>query len=182
MLVGLAALALGFPIPAFAAGRPAIHVDISSFAQADDLFSGIRIAIATGELLFRYRADFPQPPPLDIVVRAQSRAELSRYDESLSVASAELRDGRAFVIVNPRALRGPRALNDAELRSLLGHEFRHAYQFAQGPFRPHSPELWRREVEALEWELTHREPGVRRWYRSDTENQLRLYRTLLESR
>ncbi len=181
VLVGLAALICDAAIAAPARARPAIHVDITSFAHCDDLFSGVRVAIATGELLFRYRGDFPQPPPLDIVIRAQSEAELARFDEALSFGSTELRDGRAFVVLNPRALRGPRALNDAELHSLLGHELRHAYQFARGPFRENSPELWRREVDAFEWELAHRDPGVRPWYRADTENQLRLYRALLES-
>jgi hypothetical protein len=82
-------------------------------------------------------------------------------------------------VVNPRVLRGPRALNDAELRSLLGHEIRHAYQFASGSAESNSPDLWRREIEAFEWELSIDDPAVRPWYRRETSQQLQLYQALL---
>lgn len=162
------------------ARRKAVRVDRASIAHASDFFSAIRVSIAVGELLYRFRADFPQPPPIDIVVRAQSAYELTQLDESLSYAGCELVGDHAEIVVNPRILSGGRALNDAELRSLLGHEIRHAYQFARGSAESNSPDLWRREVEAFEWELTNRDPAVRSWYREETAHQLRLYRTLLD--
>ena len=162
-----------------AARRKTVRVDRASFASTADFFSAIRVSIAVGELLHRFRADFPQPPPLDIVVRAQNAYELTQLDESLSSAGCELVGEHAEVIVNPRILSGPRALNDAELRSLLGHELRHAYQFADGSAESNSPDIWRREIEAFEWEMTNRDPAVRAWYRRETKHQLELYRTLL---
>jgi hypothetical protein len=162
-----------------AAARRAVRVDRASFVQDGDFFSAIRVAVAIGEILYRFRADFPQPPPIDIVVRAQSAAELAQWDESLSSAGCERIGERAEIIVNPRVLRGARALNDAELRSLLGHEIRHAYQFAGGEAANNSPDLWRREVEAFEWELSNGDPAVRPWYRQETVQQLRLYQTFL---
>lgn len=165
---------------ATAARRKSVRVDRASFANASDFFSAIRVSIAVGELLYRFRADFPQPPPLDIVVRAQNANELTQLDESLSSAGCELVGERAEVIINPRILSGPRALNDAELRSLLGHELRHAYQLADGSAESNSPDLWRREIEAFEWEMTNRDPAVRPWYRRETMHQLELYRTLLQ--
>jgi hypothetical protein len=163
------------------ATRPDIRVDRASFTETGDFFSYIRVAVAIGELLHRYRDDFPQPPPIDIRVRAQSADELVQLDESLSSAGCELVDGRAEVVVNPRVLRGTRALNDAELRSLLGHEIRHAYQFASGSADSNSPDLWRREIEAFEWELALVDPAVRPWYRHETAQQLRLYHALLNA-
>jgi Zn-dependent protease with chaperone function len=164
---------------ASAEARRAVRVDRASFVQDGDFFSAIRVAVAIGEILYRFRADFPQPPPIDIVVRAQSAAELAQLDESLSSAGCERVGERAEIIVNPRILRGARALNDAELRSLLGHEIRHAYQFAGGEAPINSPDLWRREVEAFEWELSNGDPAVRPWYRQETVRQLRLYQTFL---
>ena len=165
--------------PARAGSRRAIRVDRASFVADGDFFSAIRVAVAVGELLHRFRADFPQPPPLDIVVRAQSEAERAELDESISSAGCERVGDHAEVVVNPGMLQGPRALNDAELRSLLGHEIRHAYQFAGGEAASNSPDLWRREVEAFEWELSNHDPAVRPWYRQETARQLLLYRTFL---
>jgi hypothetical protein len=162
-----------------ASARRAVRVDRASFLEDGDFFPAIRVAVAIGELLHRFRADFPQPPPIDIVVRAQSAAERGQWDESLSSAGCELVGERAEIIVNPRILRGARALNDAELRSLLGHEIRHAYQFAGGEAANNSPDLWRREVEAFEWELLNGDPAVRPWYRQETARQLQLYQTFL---
>lgn len=159
--------------------RRAVRVDRSSFLEDGDVFVAIRVAVAIGEILYRFRSDFPQPPPIDIVVRAQNAAESDQWDETLSSAGCELIAGRAEIIVNPRILRGARALNDAELRSLLGHEIRHAYQFASGEAANNSPDLWRREVEAFEWELSNGDPAVRPWYRQETARQLRLYQTFL---
>jgi hypothetical protein len=165
-----------------AADRHEIRVDRASFADGEngDFFSYVRIAVAVGELLHRFPDDFPQPPPIDIKIRAQNAAELTQLDESLSSAGCELIDGRAEVIVNLRVLTGTRALNDAELRSLLGHEMRHAYQFAKGSPDGNSPDFWRREVEAFEWELSHDDAAVRPWYRRETQQQLRLYYALLD--
>ena len=165
--------------PARGAARRSIRVDRASFVSNGDFFSAIRVAVAIGELLYRFRADFPQPPPIDIVVRAQSEAERAQLDEGISSAGCERVADRAEVIVNPAMLQGPRALNDAELRSLLGHEIRHAYQFARGEAASNSPDLWRREIEAFEWELSNHDPAVRPWYRQETARQLLLYRTFL---
>ena len=161
------------------AHRRAIRVDRASFAEAGDFFSAIRVSIVVGDLLHRFRDDFPQPPPIDVVVRAQTPYERTQLDESLSSAGCELIGDRAEVVINPRILVGPRALNDAELRSLLGHEIRHAYQFAEGSAEKNSPDLWRREIEAFEWEISNDDPAVRSWYRAETAQQLRLYQTLL---
>jgi hypothetical protein len=166
------------PCPAQAT-RPDIRVDRASFTETGDFFSFIRVAVAIAELLHRFPEDFPQPPPIDIRVRAQNADELVQLDESLSSAGCELIGGRAEVVVNPSILRGTRALNDAELRSLLGHEIRHAYQFASGSADSNSPDLWRREIEAFEWELSLGDPAVRPWYRHQTAQQLRLYYALL---
>jgi hypothetical protein len=167
--------------PLARADRPDIRVDRASFTEGGDFFSYIRVAVAIGEILHRFPNDFPQPPPIEIKVRAQSADELIQLDESLSSAGCELVNGRAEVIVNPRVLRGTRALNDAELRSLLGHEIRHAYQFASGSPEKNTPDLWRREVEAFEWELALGDPAVRPWYRRDTAQQLQLYYALLKA-
>ena len=167
------------PSASSAAARRAVRVDRASFVQGGDIFSAIRVAVAIGEILYRFPEDFPQPPPIEIVVRAQSAAELAQLDESLSSAGCERVGERAEIIVNPRTLSGARALNDAELRSLLGHEIRHAYQFAGGEAPNNSADLWRREVEAFEWELSNGDPAVRPWYRQETARQLRLYQTFL---
>ena len=97
-----------------------------------------------------------------------------------SYGGAELVDGVVIIDVNLIAFIGETPLNDAELRSFLAHELVHAYQFVAGPSPKNSPELWRREVAAFEWELLHMEPGVRSWYRAEAIFNLDMYRRLLE--
>lgn len=148
--------------------------------------AGRRVAEATESVLRDHPRDFPQPPPLDIAVRARAergfRESLETLADVFTYGGAELVDGTVYVDVNLTAFIGETPLNDAELRSFLGHEMKHAYQYTEGPVPRNSPELWRREVEAHEWELRHMEPGVRSWYRAEAIFNLDMYRHLLANR
>jgi hypothetical protein len=183
--------------PAAAPAAPSIRVDVESFwyeqtpppvpvLEAEPrVLEGAsdRVLAAVGELLTRFPGDFPQPPPLDIVVRAFPREEMERVigivSDTISYGGAELEGATVFIDVHRSVFVGWRALNDAELRSFLGHELIHAYQFAEGPFPGNGPELWNREIEAYSWEIIHMEPPVRPWYREDAAFTLRMYGDLL---
>ncbi len=173
-------------------GPPAIRIDPASFwydrpaGAADDGTAAPgsvqRLADALDELLLRHPDDFPQPPPLETVIRGVPREALDSYAWSATIgpyACATLVDGVVFIDVGPGAFVGRDALNDAELRSFLGHELVHAYQYAHGDHERRAEEIARREVEALEWELEHLEPGVRASYREDLEFNLEMYRAML---
>jgi hypothetical protein len=146
--------------------------------------SAERVAEATAAAIRDRPYDFPQPPPLPIVVRARPPERLPDTFQTIadvySYGGAELVDGIVVIDVNLTAFIGDTPLNDAELRSFLGHEIVHAYQDADGPAPKNSPELWRREVEAFDWELLHMEPGVRSWYRAEAIFNRDMYRRLLE--
>ncbi len=143
-----------------------------------------RVAAALAAVLRDHPADFPLPPPMDVVVRACSRDDLPGTLRSVtdlfSYGGTEVIDGAAVVEVNLVAFVGETPLNDAELRSFLAHEMVHVYQdAAAGPAARNGPELWRREIEAHEWELLHMEPGVRSWYRAEAIFNLEMYRRIL---
>jgi len=143
-----------------------------------------RVAEATAEVVRHYTQDFPQPPPLDIVVRARAPERLGTSLQTLAdvytYGGAELVGGVVVVDVNLVAFIGETPLNDAELRSFLAHELVHAYQYGTlGPAPKNSPELWRREVAAFDWELLHMELGVRSWYRAEAIFNRDMYRSLL---
>lgn len=184
-------LAMALPLLAHG-GPPAIRLDPASFwydrppAAADDETAAPgsvrRLADALDELLLRHPDDFPQPPPLETVIRGVPREELESYAWTATVgpyACATLVDGVVIIDVGPGAFVGRDALNDAELRSFLGHELLHAYQYAHGDHERRADEIARREVEALEWELAHLEPGARASYREDLEFNLEMYRAML---
>lgn len=145
--------------------------------------SGARVAEAVAIVLHDHPHDFPQPPPLDVVVRARAPegtpGTLQSLADVYTYGGADLVDGVVYIDVNLTAFIGETPLNDAELRSFLAHEFKHAYQYADGPVAKNSPELWRREVEAHEWELLNMDLGVRSWYRAEAIFNLEMYRRLL---
>ena len=142
------------------------------------------LADALEAVLRLYPEQFPQPPPLTTVVRAVSREEARgnpAWSRSIGAyGCAALLDGNVVIEVAPSICVGRDALDDAELRSLLGHELVHAYQFARLGDHRHDPdEIARREIEALEWESAHVEPSVRGWYRDDLQFNLKMYRAML---
>lgn len=157
--------------------QTSIRVDHGSFVRALDEHGALRVERALREVLTRYPVDFPQPPPIDILLRAVPPAERDSPMNSVSYGGVSLEEGRAVVEVHPATLDGPRSLNDAELRSLLGHELIHGYQCVRGPCEDTPRELWRRETEALEWELRNMEEGVRREYREATAQDLAMFRS-----
>ena len=142
-----------------------------------------RVEAATLSVLRDHPEKFPQPPPLDVVVRAHRLEErsqtLQRLSDIYAYGTTDLIDGRVYIDVNLSTFVGDTPLNDAELRSFLAHELIHAYQATAGPVSRNGPELWRREIEAHEWELLHMEPGVRSWYRAEAIFNLDMYRRLL---
>jgi hypothetical protein len=142
-----------------------------------------RVAVLLASEVADHPLDFPQPPPFDVAVRAQARANLQTglqaMASALSYALTEQRGDGVVIELYLSAFVGERALNDAELRSLLGHELVHVYQLVQGPAASRGPELWRREIEAHEWELVHMDLGVRSWYRADALFNLDMYRRML---
>jgi hypothetical protein len=180
-------------IPGAALATPSIRVDVESFWYEDTpppiptveheprVLDGAseRVLAAVGELLTRFPADFPQPPPLDVVVRAYPREEMEHVigivADTTSYGGAKLAGSTVIIDVHRSVFVGWHALNDAELRSFLGHELIHAYQFATGSHPENGPELWRREIEAYTWEAIHMEPAVRPWYREDLAFTLRMY-------
>jgi hypothetical protein len=142
-----------------------------------------RLADALAEILRRYADDFPQPPPVTTVIRAADREQLvSNPVWSITVGSygcARLADEVVTIEIAPSAFVGRDALNDAELRSFLGHELVHAYQFVRGEHGSDPGEIARREVEALQWELANLDPDVRQPYRDDIATNLTMYRAIV---
>src|SRR5262245_23237666 len=134
--------------PRAALATPSIRVDLGSFWYETtpppiptlgtelNLLDGasMRVFAAIRDVLFRFPADFPQPPPVNIVVRAQPREEMARlvglFADTSSYGGAKLDGSTVFIDVNRSVFVGWQALNDAELRCFLGHELIHAYQFA----------------------------------------------------
>jgi len=142
------------------------------------------VANALDAVLSLYPSQFPQPPPLTIIVRAvpRERARSSAlWSRSIGAyGCATLLDGIVVIELAPSICVGRDALDDAELRSFLGHELIHAYQFARlGDHRQEPDEIARREIEALEWESARVEPQVRAWYRDDLQFNLKMYRAML---
>jgi hypothetical protein len=146
--------------------------------------TALRVAAATDDVVRSHPRDFPQPPPIDVVVRAHPadrRGRPQSIGDVYSYGGARLIDEAVVIDVNLVAFTGETPLNDAELRSFLAHELVHAYQYGHlGPAPDNSPELWQREVVAFEWELLHMEPGVRSWYRGEAIFNRDMYRRLLE--
>jgi hypothetical protein len=193
--LALGALALATPRPVAAGGAARIRVERESFWYDagdapgadgdDDAFVPecvAQLADALDAVLRRYPEQFPQPPPLTIVVRAVSRAQArAAWTRSIgSYGCATLVDGTVVIEVAPSVCVGRDALDDAELRSFLGHELVHAYQYARsGDHRRDPDEIARREIEALEWESAHAEPMVRGWYLDDLQFNLKMYRAML---
>ena len=142
-----------------------------------------RVVAALDELLARDPDSFPQPPPLPTVIRAvareQARATVAWSSALGSYGCATLLDGVVVIDVAPSTFVGRDALDDAELRSFLGHELVHAYQYARGGHGHDPDEIARRENAALDWEITHLEPGVRAAYREDLRFNLAMYRAML---
>lgn len=163
------------------------HGSTGSVASAEDAFVPecvARIADALDAVLRLYPDRFPQPPPLTIVVRAVSREQArtsAMWSRAIgSYGCAALVDGMVVIEVSPSTCVGRDALDDAELRSFLGHELLHAYQFSHDGSHRHDPdEIARREIEALEWESAHVESLVRGWYRDDLQFNLKMYRAML---
>jgi hypothetical protein len=182
--------------PPAALSAPSIRVEVESFwyestpppvptvEHEPRVLAGAsaRVLAAVGDLLTRFPEDFPQPPPLDVVVRAHPREEMERVigivADTTSYGGAKLVGTTVVIDVHRSVFVGWHALNDAELRSFLGHELIHAYQFATGPDSGNGPELWEREIEAYTWEGLHMEPAVRPWYREDLAFTLRMYHDL----
>lgn len=186
--------------PSVALARPSVRVDLDSFwyelapppvpinesgPQVLD-GAGRRVLAAVSALLLGFPAEFTQPPPAEIVVRAHPRHALEDVlgivAETTSYGGAKREDETIVIDVHRSVFVGWRALNDAELRSFLGHELIHAYQLAVGFGAERGPELWRHEIEAYVWELTHMESGVRPWYREDSRTSLEMYLGLLRGR
>ena len=184
--------------PRAALATPVVRVDLGSFwyettpppvpmlESEMSVLEGasMRVLAAVRDMLFRFPADFPQPPPINIVVRAQPREEMERlvglYAATSSYGGAKLEGSTVFIDVNRSVFVGWQALNDAELRCFLGHELIHAYQFATGLDSRSGPELWLREIEAYTWEAIHLDPGVRPWYREDLAFTLQMYGALFD--
>ena len=145
--------------------------------------SSRRLERALEDVLRRHARDFPQPPPVEIVVQAPPRENLDTlvgYMANRTSYGGARRDGRTvYVDVNQCVFAGPDRLNDAELRAFLGHELVHAYQYAIGRAKLGHREIFRREVLAYTWELSHLEPDVRSAYRGDIFVNLHMYREML---
>lgn len=145
--------------------------------------SSARLERVLRDLLDRYPADFPQPPPIEIVLQAPSRKELSTLvgymANRTSYGGARRVGSTVFIDIHQPVFAGPDHLNDAELRVFLGHELVHAYQYAKSRKKLGQRERFRREIVAYTWELFHLEPEVRSPYRGDIFVNLYLYRELL---
>lgn len=195
LLVSADALPVARAVAASGTGTQ-IRVERDSFWYDDDASSSVtseedaflpecveHIVAALDTVLRLYPQQFPQPPPVSIIVRAVSREQTRTPMWTRSIGSygcAELRDGIVVIEVSPSTCVGRDALNDAELRSFIGHELLHAYQFAsRGDHRQDPDEIARREIEALEWESAHVEPRVRGWYWDDLQFNLKMYRAML---
>lgn len=192
-----AGLGYALLLPAGVLAQPAIRVDLESFwyertpppvpisESGPNVLGGAgeRVLAAVSSVLHHQRDDFPQPPPLEIVVRAHPREALEEIlgivAESTSYGGTTLEGSTVYIDVHRSVFVGWRALNDAELRSFIGHELVHAYQFGSGVDPGRGPELWRRELEAYIWEIQHMETAVRPWYREDSLAALHFYVGLL---
>ncbi len=145
--------------------------------------SSARLERAVRDVLVTHSSDFPQPPPVEIIVRAPPREELDTligYMANRTSYGGARRDGVVvYVDVNQCVFGGPDRLNDAELRAFLGHELVHAYQFAAGRSKLGHREIFRREVVAYAWELAHLDDDVRSNYRADIFVNLHMYREML---
>jgi len=145
--------------------------------------SSARLVRALREVLGKYDHDFPQPPPIDIVLQAPPRENLETLlgyvANRTSYGGARRVGDTVYVDVNQCVFAGPDRLNDAELRAFLGHELVHAYQYARGRSKLGHREIFRREVIAYTWELSHLEPSVRSGYRGDIFVNLHMYREML---
>jgi hypothetical protein len=182
-------------VPGRAVAETAIRVDLETFWYEDTpppirdgeprVLEGAsaRVLAAVAELLTRFPEDFTQPPPLDVVVRALPRTELEGVvgivADTTSYGGAKIEGSTVYIDVHRSVFVGWHALNDAELRSFLGHELIHAYQFGDGPDTGNGPELWRREVAAYSWEVLHMDAAARHWYRAETASSLRMYADLV---
>ncbi len=142
--------------------------------------AGARVLWAVRALIRDHPDVFSQPPPVDIHI-GRADPNPHRLGASFSYGGAELYGTRVMVWIERGALVGPFGLNDAELRSFLGHELLHAYQYRFGPYEPSTPEFFRREIEAYRWELDHMSQAVRPFYRGEAELQLELFESLLET-
>lgn len=151
--------------------------------QAAPPGSSARLERAIRDVIAKYGSDFPQPPPFDIVVQAPPREDLDTligYMANRTSYGGARRDGATvYIDVNQCVFAGPDRLNDAELRAFLGHELVHAYQYDTGRAKLGHREIFRREVAAYTWELSHLEPAVRSEYRGDIFVNLHMYREML---
>jgi hypothetical protein len=64
--------------------EPSIRVDRESFADALGEGGARRVELALAEVLSRHPDDFPQPPPLDIVLRIVPAAKRDDVINSIS--------------------------------------------------------------------------------------------------
>jgi len=145
---------------------------------------GERVLAAIETLLREYPETFPQPLPVVTVVRAVPRERVDRsaaWSSALGAyGCATLERGVVVVEIGPSAFAGRDALNDAELRSLVGHELLHAYQYVRGEHGGRAREVAGRELEAIDWELAHLAPEVRAPYRADLEFNRAMFAAMLE--
>ena len=178
--VWLMAAAVGSSACARQPAGHAITLDHASFVEVLGPEQADRLRTALARVLREHPQDFPQPPPVDILLRAVPRGAQDDLMNSISYGGVHLDGSRAVVEVHPAAIAGRLALNGAELRSLIGHELVHGYQCTRGPCDGDQCELWRREAEAYGWELSNMEDEVRPEYREDTERNLAMFRAMLE--
>jgi hypothetical protein len=143
-----------------------------------------RVVAALERVLREYPERFLRPLPVATVIRAVPREHVDTtplWSGALgSYGCATLERGVVVIEIGPQAFAGRDALNDAELRSLVAHELLHAYQFGRGCHDGRPEEIARRELEALDWELAHLEPGVRAHYRDDLDFNRRMFAAMLE--
>jgi len=151
--------------------------------QAAPPGSSLRLERAVREVLAVHAEDFPLPPPLSIVVQAPPREDLETLlgymANRTSYGGARLVGDVVYIDVNQSVFTGPDALNEAEIRAFLGHELVHAYQYGAGHVKLGHRQIWRREIEAYQWELANLEPGVRAAYRGDIHVNLFMYAEML---
>jgi hypothetical protein len=161
------------------AAEPTIHLDHPSFMRSVGEKNALEVEAALRDVLGKHPRDFPQPPPLEIVIQPQPPEAAGRLVDILADGGARKVGERVVVEINREAIVGRHALNGAELRSLLGHEILHGYQCARDPCDDRGSKLWRREIEAFAWEERNFEPGVRSPYREETRKNLLMFRAIL---